>query len=160
MNHWLVVPVVLPAFAGPLIVLGMRRDLLLKRVFGTAATAVGVGGVALVAAFPVVPLAFAWVAWVVGGFGMGLVIASTGLATMSMSAPGGQGRNAAALQSGESLGNSVITGGAGAVFAALHTGTRPSLTFGVALAVLAVVAVWATVNALRIGPVETVGGDA
>lgn len=39
MNHWLVVPVVLPAFAGPLIVLGMRRDLLLQRVFGTAATA-------------------------------------------------------------------------------------------------------------------------
>lgn len=39
MNHWLVVPVVLPAFAGPLIVLGMRHDLVLQRVFSTAATA-------------------------------------------------------------------------------------------------------------------------
>ena len=39
MNHWLVVPVVLPAFVGPMIVLGIRRDLLLQRVFSTAATA-------------------------------------------------------------------------------------------------------------------------
>ncbi|HMM10352.1 MAG TPA: monovalent cation/H+ antiporter subunit D [Paracoccus solventivorans] len=39
MNHWLVVPVVLPAFAGPLIVLSMRHDLVLQRVFSTAATA-------------------------------------------------------------------------------------------------------------------------
>ena len=39
MNHWLVVPVVLPAFAGPLIVLAMRHDLVLQRVFSTAATA-------------------------------------------------------------------------------------------------------------------------
>lgn len=39
MNHWLVVPVVLPAFVGPLIVLAMRQDLVLQRVFSTAATA-------------------------------------------------------------------------------------------------------------------------
>lgn len=39
MNHWLVVPIVLPAFVGPLIVLGMRHDLVLQRVFSTAATA-------------------------------------------------------------------------------------------------------------------------
>ncbi|HRO14153.1 MAG TPA: monovalent cation/H+ antiporter subunit D [Paracoccus sp. (in: a-proteobacteria)] len=39
MNHWLIAPVVLPAFAGPLIVLGMRHDLVLQRVFSVAATA-------------------------------------------------------------------------------------------------------------------------
>lgn len=39
MNHWLIVPVVLPAFVGPLIVLGMRHDLVLQRVASTAATA-------------------------------------------------------------------------------------------------------------------------
>ena len=39
MNHWLIAPVVLPAFAGPLIVLMMRHDLVLQRVFSTAATA-------------------------------------------------------------------------------------------------------------------------
>ena len=39
MNHWLVVPVVLPAFVGALIVLGMRHDLVLQRVASLAATA-------------------------------------------------------------------------------------------------------------------------
>lgn len=39
MNHWLVAPVVLPAFVGPLIVLGMRHDLVLQRVASVAATA-------------------------------------------------------------------------------------------------------------------------
>ena len=39
MNHWLVAPVVLPAFVGPLIVLGMRHDLVLQRVVSVAATA-------------------------------------------------------------------------------------------------------------------------
>ena len=38
MNHWLVVPVVLPAFVGPLIVLLMRHDLVLQRVVSVAAT--------------------------------------------------------------------------------------------------------------------------
>ena len=39
MNHWLVAPVVLPAFVGPLIVLGMRHDLVLQRIASVAATA-------------------------------------------------------------------------------------------------------------------------
>ena len=36
MNHWLIVPVVLPAFMGALIVLWMRENLFLQRVFGVA----------------------------------------------------------------------------------------------------------------------------
>ncbi|QJD16394.1 monovalent cation/H+ antiporter subunit D [Paracoccus sanguinis] len=39
MNHWIIAPVVLPAFLGPLIVLGMRHDLVLQRVFSTVGTA-------------------------------------------------------------------------------------------------------------------------
>ncbi len=38
MNHWIIVPVVLPAILGALIVLVMRADLLLQRVFGLAGT--------------------------------------------------------------------------------------------------------------------------
>jgi len=38
MNHWIIAPVMLPAVIGALIVLAMRRDLLLQRVFGLAAT--------------------------------------------------------------------------------------------------------------------------
>lgn len=39
MNHWIIAPVVLPAVIGPLIVLTMRHDLMLQRVFSVAATA-------------------------------------------------------------------------------------------------------------------------
>ncbi|MDP4032912.1 MAG: monovalent cation/H+ antiporter subunit D [Pseudorhodobacter sp.] len=38
MNHWIIAPVVLPAVLAPLIVLMMRHDLMLQRVFGLAGT--------------------------------------------------------------------------------------------------------------------------
>lgn len=38
MNHWLIAPVVLPAFMGALIILWMRHDLFLQRVFGITGT--------------------------------------------------------------------------------------------------------------------------
>ncbi len=38
MNHWIVVPIVLPALMAPFIVLAMRHDLLLQRVFSAVAT--------------------------------------------------------------------------------------------------------------------------
>ena len=38
MNHWVVVPIVLPALMAPFIVLAMRHDLLLQRVFSAAAS--------------------------------------------------------------------------------------------------------------------------
>ncbi|MGQ0566925.1 MAG: monovalent cation/H+ antiporter subunit D [Gemmobacter sp.] len=40
MNHWIIVPVVLPALVAPLIVMAMRHDLLLQRVAGLAASVV------------------------------------------------------------------------------------------------------------------------
>lgn len=43
MNHWIIAPVVLPALLAPLIILGMRHDLLLQRV------ASGIGTLALAA---------------------------------------------------------------------------------------------------------------
>ena len=43
MNHWLIFPVLLPAFLGPLMILWMRHDLLLQRAFGLA------GGVMILA---------------------------------------------------------------------------------------------------------------
>ncbi|MGF1628361.1 MAG: monovalent cation/H+ antiporter subunit D [Kiloniellaceae bacterium] len=38
MNHWIAVPIVLPAMMAPFIVLAMRHDLLLQRVFSAAAS--------------------------------------------------------------------------------------------------------------------------
>jgi multicomponent K+:H+ antiporter subunit D len=40
MNHWIIAPVILPAMLAPFIVLVMRHDLSLQRVFSTAGTAV------------------------------------------------------------------------------------------------------------------------
>lgn len=134
----------------PWLRLGRERMILA----GTVSTLVGIAGCAAVAAWPALPVALAWTLWVFSGLGMGLIIASTGLATMTLSASSAQGRNASALQSGESLGNSVITGAAGAVFAWLHaTGNLP-LTFGAVLGVLALVAALAATTALRIGDVR------
>ncbi|MEZ5752457.1 MAG: monovalent cation/H+ antiporter subunit D [Paracoccaceae bacterium] len=42
MDHWIIAPLLVPALAGPLIVLTMRHDLVLQRVAGLAATAVQV----------------------------------------------------------------------------------------------------------------------
>ncbi|AXQ92505.1 monovalent cation/H+ antiporter subunit D [Cereibacter azotoformans] len=52
MNHWIIAPVVLPAVLAPLIVLFMRHDLVLQRVFSLAGTIAlcGVSGVLLVSA--------------------------------------------------------------------------------------------------------------
>ncbi len=38
MNHWIIAPIVLPAMVAPLIVLAMRHDLMLQRVFGLASS--------------------------------------------------------------------------------------------------------------------------
>ncbi|MDO5622268.1 MAG: monovalent cation/H+ antiporter subunit D [Paracoccus sp. (in: a-proteobacteria)] len=43
MNHWIIAPVILPAVVGPLIILWMRHDLLLQRVFSILGTAALVG---------------------------------------------------------------------------------------------------------------------
>jgi Formate hydrogenlyase subunit 3/Multisubunit Na+/H+ antiporter, MnhD subunit len=51
MSHWIVAPVVLPALLAPFIVLALRRDLLLQRVFSVAGTLALAGiAAALVAA--------------------------------------------------------------------------------------------------------------
>lgn len=43
MNHWIIAPVILPALLAPLIILWMRHDLLLQRVFSIAGTVALVG---------------------------------------------------------------------------------------------------------------------
>ncbi|WP_299361469.1 monovalent cation/H+ antiporter subunit D [uncultured Paracoccus sp.] len=43
MNHWLIAPIVLPAFIGPLIIMWMRHDLVLQRIFSLAATVAQLG---------------------------------------------------------------------------------------------------------------------
>ncbi|MGC0211211.1 MFS transporter [Streptomyces levis] len=62
-------------------------------------------------------------AWGVGCFGMGLVISSTSVLLLKLSAPEEAGSNSAALQISDGLSNVILLSAGGAAFAALGGGT-------------------------------------
>ncbi|MFF8399252.1 MFS transporter [Streptomyces sp. NPDC016172] len=62
-------------------------------------------------------------AWAFGCFGMGLVISSTSVLLLKLSAPEEAGTNSAALQISDGLSNVVLLSAGGAAFAALGGGT-------------------------------------
>ncbi|NUK82030.1 MFS transporter [Streptomyces lunaelactis] len=71
---------------------------------------------------PSVPVWIVGVAWGVGCFGMGMVIASTSVLLLKLSAPGEAGANSAALQISDGLSNVLLLAAGGAGFAALGGG--------------------------------------
>lgn len=130
----------------------LRRDQLLQ--IGATCIAAGVVIMAACAAIPSIPLAVAAIAWTVCGLGMGLVIPVTTLATIQLSSDTDQGRNNSSLQVGEALGNSLFSGVAGTIFAAVHlTWTAPH-TFGMVLGAMAVVGVLLVLASTRLGPLR------
>ncbi|MFE9025809.1 MFS transporter [Streptomyces iakyrus] len=70
-----------------------------------------------------VPVWTVAVAWAFGCFGMGLVISSTSVLLLKLSAPEEAGSNSAALQISDGLSNVVLLSAGGAAFAALGGGT-------------------------------------
>ncbi|MFF7795049.1 MFS transporter [Streptomyces sp. NPDC007991] len=70
------------------------------------------------------------VAWAFGCFGMGLVISSTSVLLLKLSAPEEAGTNSAALQISDGLSNVVLLSAGGAAFAALGGGTVTHTTVG------------------------------
>ncbi|MER7663008.1 MFS transporter [Streptomyces sp. NPDC096193] len=89
-------------------------------------------GMALVAAsiaaapsvlIPQVPVWIVGVAWAFGCFGMGMVIASTSVLLLKLSAPAEAGANSAALQISDGLSNVLLLAIGGAAFAALGGGS-------------------------------------
>ncbi len=83
---------------------------------------------AAIAAAPsvLIPAVPAWVlavAWAFGCFGMGLVISSTSVLLLHLSAPEEAGTNSAALQMSDGLSNVILLAIGGAAFAALGGGT-------------------------------------
>ncbi|MFG2805201.1 MFS transporter [Streptomyces massasporeus] len=82
--------------------------------------------------FESVPVWTLAVAWAFGCFGMGLVISSTSVLLLKLSAPEEAGTNSAALQISDGLSNVVLLSAGGAAFAALgggavsHTATHTS----------------------------------
>jgi MFS family permease len=134
-----------------------RRSLPLRRdhiiALGAASLAAGVGVVTLVTVLQL------WVGlvaagWVLAGLGMGLTTASTSVATMALSGPAEQGRNASSLQFGEAFGGGLFIGVGGSVFAALRGAVSPTATFTGVLATMLVVAVLAVLVSWRTGPIR------
>ncbi|WP_327677372.1 MFS transporter [Kitasatospora sp. NBC_00458] len=89
---------------------------------GFVLTAVAIAGAALVLV-PAVPAWVAAVAWGVGGIGMGLTVASVSVLMMKLSAPEDAGANSASLQVSDALGNVLLVGLSGVLFAALGGGS-------------------------------------
>lgn len=104
-----------------------------------------------------VPVWTVAVAWGFGCFGMGLVISSSSVLLLHLSAPEEAGTNSAALQISDGLSNAVLLAAGGAAFAALgggtvsHTATQASGSHPAAFAVVflpmaavALVGAWVT----------------
>ena len=132
--------------------LKVRRDRLIA--LGCLSLTLGLTGTALVAFLPGLPYYLVAGAWIFAGLGMGLSVSSTGLATMTLSRDAEQGRNGSSLNLADALGAGLFVGVSGTVFAALRTTTDLSVTFGVVIATMAVLALLAYLTALRIGPVH------
>lgn len=80
---------------------------------------------------PSVPVWTVAVAWAFGCYGMGTVIASTGVLLLKLSSPEEAGLNSAALQISDSLANVLLLAAGGAAFAALGGGAVGALHNGV-----------------------------
>ncbi|MGW0140263.1 MFS transporter [Streptomyces calvus] len=104
------------------------------------------------------------VAWGFGCFGMGLVISSTSVLLLQLSAPEEAGTNSAALQISDGLSNVVLLAAGGAAFAALGggavshtasaaTGSHPA-AFAVVFLPMAAVALAGAWVATRVRPVS------
>ncbi|MFJ4097127.1 MFS transporter [Kitasatospora sp. NPDC089913] len=101
---------------------GAERHRALMIRGGFVLTAVAIAGAALVLV-PAVPAWVAAVAWGVGGIGMGLAVASISVLMMKLSTPEDAGANSASLQVSDALGNVLLVGLAGVLFAALGGGS-------------------------------------
>ncbi|MET8827416.1 MFS transporter [Streptomyces sp. NPDC004610] len=96
------------------------RERLMTLGMVLVAAAIAAAPSVLIESVPVWTLA---VAWAFGCFGMGLVIASSSVLLLQLSAPSEAGSNSAALQISDGLSNVMLLALGGAAFAALGGGT-------------------------------------
>ncbi|WP_152363272.1 MFS transporter [Microlunatus speluncae] len=118
---------------------------------GTICVAAGLMLVASTALLPQLWVGLVAVGWVIGGFGMGLGIASTSIAAMALSRDDEQGRNASSLQLGDSLGAALFAGVSGTIFAALHPTGDERVIFGTVMAAMVIVALLGVAGSTRMG---------
>ncbi|WP_405936967.1 MFS transporter [Streptomyces sp. NBC_00726] len=97
-----------------------HREPLMVGAMILVALSIAAAPAVLIASVPVWTVA---VAWAFGCFGMGVVIASTSVLLLKLSAPEEAGANSAALQISDGLSNVLLLAAGGAAFAALGGGT-------------------------------------
>jgi MFS family permease len=122
-----------------------HREALIRLGFVLSAVAIAGAALALV---PAAPVWVAAAAWAVGGTGMGLAVTSISVLMMKLSEPEDAGANSASLQMSDALGNVLLIGLAGVLFAAMGGGSvaaaqgspAPAGAFGLIFAVMAGVA--------------------
>lgn len=131
--------------------LRLRRDVFIQ--VGTAFHVVALVLVSLAIWFDW-HLAVVALSWTFAGLGMGLATASGTLAVMQLSTPERLGRNTSSLQVSESMGNALLVGVAGTLFAGLRGAHLSSTVFASVFSVMGVVAVLALLVSRRIGPVR------
>ncbi|MCC5477484.1 MFS transporter [Streptomyces barringtoniae] len=103
------------------------RERLMTAGMVLVAAAIAAAPSVLVHSVPVWTLA---VAWSFGCFGMGLVISSTSVLLLKLSAPKEAGTNSAALQISDALSNVVLLAATGAAFASLGGGSTAATSGG------------------------------
>ncbi|MEU2248846.1 MFS transporter [Streptomyces sp. NPDC019224] len=96
-----------------------RREPLMVGAMVLVALSIAAAPAVLITSVPVWTVA---VAWAFGCFGMGVVIASTSVLLLKLSAPEEAGANSAALQISDGLSNVLLLAAGGAAFAALGGG--------------------------------------
>ncbi|MGJ6981407.1 MFS transporter [Aestuariimicrobium soli] len=129
----------------------LRRDQFIQ--VGTACHVVGLALVSLAVGLHW-PLALIATGWTIAGLGMGLATSSGTLAVMQLSPPARLGRNTSSLQVSESIGNALLVGLAGTLFAGLRTSHLPVTVFAAVFGVMAIGALASLGTSLRIGPVR------
>lgn len=136
--------------------LRLRRDQII--VLGATAILLGVAVMFGCALWRQLPIALMITSYGVAGFGMGLLVSSTSLAIMTLSRPAQLGRWTSSLQVSEGLGNSLVLGIAGSVYAALRLRHGWGVVFGGVYLVPAIAALLCLLVSTRIGPVHDKGG--
>ncbi len=126
-----------------------HRERLIR--IGMLLMAAAVAGPALALA-PSVPAWIVTVSWIVGGFGMGLVISSGSVLLLKLSRPDEAGSNSASLQVSDALGNIVLVGASGVLFTALGGGSGHSGAFVAVFLSMAGVALLGVLVAGRLTP--------
>lgn len=130
--------------------LRLRRDQLISA--GTVLVSAGLLAEVAFIAFGW-PVALGLGGWVVAGLGMGVQLPSTAVALMDLSGSHEQGVNNSALQVAEGVGNALMTGIAGAVYATMLPLGDPAGTFLAVFACLLAVVLLGIAVTRRIGPI-------